>query len=189
MPVARKRTAAVRGLRLAAEHRHDAQEVVDVLHLLERLAREELRGLEIGRVVQPVTDLDAGDLAVEELVEHPLEELAVPDRVELGAPEIEASSPRASAASDPARRIARNRLAADAIIEGELRALADPRLGGPRGVEVRPVDRAARVARDDRLRILQRERAVVIVVVLRTVARRRPGRTRPSTCRCSRRPR
>ena len=65
------------GLGLAAEHRHDAQEVVDVLHLLERLPREELRGLEIGRVVQPVTDLDAGDLAVEELVEHPLEQLLV----------------------------------------------------------------------------------------------------------------
>ena len=60
-----------------------------MLHLLERLAREELRGLEVGRVVQPVTDLDAGDLAVEELVEHPLEQLAVARRIELGARKVE----------------------------------------------------------------------------------------------------
>ena len=60
-----------------------------MLHLLERLPREELRGVEVGRVVEPVTDLDAGDLAVEELVEHPLEERAIARRVELGAAEIE----------------------------------------------------------------------------------------------------
>ena len=89
MPVARKRTAACAGLGLQAEHRHDAQEVIDVLHLLERLPREELRGLEVGRVVQPVPDLDAGDLAVEELVEHPLEQLLVARRIELGSAEVE----------------------------------------------------------------------------------------------------
>ena len=60
-----------------------------VAHYVERLAREKLRGLEVRRVVEPVTDLDAGDLAVEELVEHPFEELAIAGGLELGAAKIE----------------------------------------------------------------------------------------------------
>ena len=48
MPVARNRTTRARLLRLDAEHRHDAQEVVDVLELLERLAREEPRAARSG---------------------------------------------------------------------------------------------------------------------------------------------
>ena len=73
---------------LGSEHRHDAQKVIDVLHLLERLAREELGSVEIRRVVQPVTDLDAGHFAVQKLIEHPLEERFVSDGVERLAPEV-----------------------------------------------------------------------------------------------------
>ena len=47
------------------------QEVVDVLELFERLLGQKARRAEIGSVVEPVAALDAGDLAIEELVEHP----------------------------------------------------------------------------------------------------------------------
>ena len=74
--------------RLLAEKVQDAEEVVDVLELLHRLAREEARGIEIGRCVQPMPALDAGHLAVEELVHHPAEQLAIPHRVEARAAEV-----------------------------------------------------------------------------------------------------
>src|SRR5207237_5385456 len=67
----------------------DAEEVLHVLELLDRLAREEARGLQIRRLVEPVAALDAGHLAVEELVHHPCEQLAVALRLEPGAREIE----------------------------------------------------------------------------------------------------
>jgi hypothetical protein len=89
MPVDRNRTIQWAGTRRQPERGHDAQEVVDVLHLLERLPGQEARGVDVGGVVQPVADLDAGHLAVEELVEHPAQELAIALRIELGAAEVE----------------------------------------------------------------------------------------------------
>ena len=72
-----------------AEQIEDAQEVVDVLELLDGLAREEPRRVEIGRLVQPMAALDAGDLAVQELVDDPAEQGAVALRRQASRPEIE----------------------------------------------------------------------------------------------------
>ena len=74
---------------LLAEQVEDAQEIVHVLELLDRLPREEARGVEVGSGVEPVPALDAGDLAVEELVHHPAQERAVAARVEAGAAPVE----------------------------------------------------------------------------------------------------
>ena len=80
---------AVRRRGRLAEQLEDPEEVVDVLHLLERLAREKFGGLEIGRVVEPVADLNAGDFAVQELVGHPAEQAPVAIRVQPRSAEIE----------------------------------------------------------------------------------------------------
>ena len=53
------------------------EEDADVRELLGRLPGEEGGRLQRGRGVEPVADLDAGDLAVEELVDDPAEELLV----------------------------------------------------------------------------------------------------------------
>src|SRR5438128_1783890 len=74
---------------LRTEQIEDAQEVVDVLELLDGLAREEPRRVEIGRLVQPMAALDAGDLAVQELVDDPAEQGAVALRRQASRPEIE----------------------------------------------------------------------------------------------------
>src|SRR6267143_5587885 len=74
---------------LLADEIEDAQEVVDVLELLHRLPREEARSVEIGSRVEPVAALDAGDLAVEELVHHPAQERAVAARLQSRAAPVE----------------------------------------------------------------------------------------------------
>ena len=72
-----------------AEKVEDAQEVVDVLELLDRLPGEEARRVEIGRVVQPVAALDAGHLAVKELVDDPAQDLPVARGDQARASEVE----------------------------------------------------------------------------------------------------
>jgi hypothetical protein len=72
-----------------AEHLLHPHEVADVLKLLDRLLGEEARGVDAGRVVQPLADLDAGDLTVQKLIQQPAEQCAIALRLELFAPEIE----------------------------------------------------------------------------------------------------
>ena len=75
---------------------HYAEEILDspdplhVRELFGRLTREETRGRERRRPVEPMTALDAGDLAVEELVEDPREKITVTrlTGIEAGASEI-----------------------------------------------------------------------------------------------------
>lgn len=75
-------------LRLDAEGLHDLQEVADVLQLFDGLFGEEARRVEIRRGVEPVADLNPGDLAVQELREDPREELTIAGGVELRATEV-----------------------------------------------------------------------------------------------------
>ena len=80
----------MRGPRRRPQEGVDAEEDPDVRELLTRLPGEEGGGLEGGSAVEPVSDLDAGHLAVEELVDDPREQRAVAGQPEARLAEVEA---------------------------------------------------------------------------------------------------
>ena len=88
-PGAQEPDQAVGGRRRLAQELEDAEEVLHVLELLDGLAGEEARSLQIGSVVQPAAALDAGHFAVQELVHHPGEQPRVALGMKLRAAEIE----------------------------------------------------------------------------------------------------
>ena len=89
MPVARNRTAGCAGLGWHPSIVMMRRKLSTCCISSSDWRARNFAALEIRRVVQPVTDLDAGHFAVQELIEHPLEERLVSDGVERLAPEVE----------------------------------------------------------------------------------------------------
>ena len=68
---------------------HDADHVAHMLQLFDGLLGQKARRRKVRRIVEPLADLDAGHLAVEELVHDPGEDLAVGRGIEPVTPEVE----------------------------------------------------------------------------------------------------